>query len=119
METVHVLAVVYRLDDLLLGNVLGQRQLHDESVHVGIGIEFVHLGQQFFFGHIGLIANQRGLESALFAGFHFVGHVCLAAAVVAHQNGGQMRAFASGCHNLCHFGRYLLFDLCRDGFSVD
>ena len=59
MEAVDILAVVYGLDDLLFGDVLRQRQLHDESVHVVVVVKAAYFVKQTFLGDIGLKAYQR------------------------------------------------------------
>ena len=59
MEAVHVLAVVNSLDNLLLRDVLWQRQLDDESVYIGILVEFVNLGKKLLFGDVVLEAEKR------------------------------------------------------------
>ena len=43
VESVHVLAIVDGFDDFLLRDVLGQWELHDEAIHVGVFVELFHL----------------------------------------------------------------------------
>ena len=47
---VNVLSVVDSVDDMLLIDVLGQRQLHDEAIHVIILIQFLDAIQQLLLG---------------------------------------------------------------------
>ena len=116
METVNILAIVDGFDDALLRDVTRQRQLHDKTVDIGVVVEFVDGVEQFVFGYVVLVADEGRLKSALLAGNHFVAHVCLAAAVVAHENCHQMRAafafgnhlFNFGCNFLFHFGSHFL-----------
>ena len=119
VEAVDIFAVVDGLDDALLGDVLGQRQLHDKSVDIGVVVQPLYLLQQGLFGDVVFVANEGRFEAALFAGFHFVGDIGFAAAVVAHQDGGQVRAFASAGYDFGNFGSYFLLYLFRDGFSVN
>ena len=49
METVYVFAIVDGFDYFLFGDVLGQRELYDEAVHVGIFVKFAYFGQAFTF----------------------------------------------------------------------
>ena len=58
MESIHILAVVNGLDDLLAVDMLRQRKLHDEAVNLGILVQFVHLGKEFFLGDITLKTYQ-------------------------------------------------------------
>ena len=111
VETVHVLTVVNSFDYFLFGDVLGQGELHDEAVHVGIVVQFTYLGQQFFFGHVGFVANETRFETAYFAGFYFSSYICFATTIVSHQDSGQMGAFASVGHDFRHFGGNLLLHL--------
>ena len=118
METVHILAVIDGLDDLLLGNVLRERQLDDESVYIVILIQLTHLGQQFLFRHIRLVTDERRLETANLASLHLIGHIGLASSIVSDQNRRQMRTLASFRYNLSHFGRYFLLHLFGNSLSI-
>ena len=59
MEAVHVLAVVNGFYDALLVDVVGQGQLHDKAVHVGIFVELVNAVEEFFLRHVVLKAMER------------------------------------------------------------
>ena len=71
METVYVFAIVDGFDYFLFGDVLGQRELYDKAVHVGIFVKFAYFGQQFVFGHIAFITDKGRFETAYFTGFYF------------------------------------------------
>ena len=58
VETVNVLAVVNSLDYVLLVDVLGQGELDDESVYVGIVVEFGNLCQKYILGDVTLKADE-------------------------------------------------------------
>ena len=58
MESVHILAVIDSLNDLLAVDVLRQRKLHNEAIDLGILVQFVHLGKEFLLGDITLETNQ-------------------------------------------------------------
>ncbi len=58
MKSVHILAVIDSLNDLLAVDVLRQRKLHNEAIDLGILVQFVHLGKEFLFGDITLETNQ-------------------------------------------------------------
>ena len=58
MEAVNILAVVNGHDDLLLVNMFGQRQLHDEAVDVGIIVELSHTTEKFLLRDIIFVADQ-------------------------------------------------------------
>ena len=78
----------------------GEGQLHDESVHVLVFVELVHFGQKFLFADGILEAEQGRFKTAGFASQYLVAHVSLAASVMSHEDGSQMRAFPSGFYDL-------------------
>ena len=119
MEPVDVLAIIDGFDNLLLRDVLRERQLHYEAVDLVVGIEAVDGLEQFLLGDVVLIANESGFEATLFACEHFVLNIGFATSVVANQYGSQVRtAFALSKH-LLHFGSNLLLDVGCYFLSVD
>ena len=58
MDAVNVLAVVDGVDDLLLVDVLGQGQLHDKAVNVGVLVQTADAVQQLFLGSILVHADE-------------------------------------------------------------
>ena len=118
MEAIYVLAIVDGFYYLLLADVLGQRQLHDETIHLGVAVEAVYLGQQLFLGDVILKSLESTRESTRFACQHLVLHIRLAASVVAYQYGGQMRAAQPLCQSVLHLLAYFALDGSGSGFSV-
>ena len=57
-ETIHVLLPGNGLVDALLVDVTGQGELHDETVHLLVSVQFLHLAEEFCLGDILLIAYQ-------------------------------------------------------------
>ena len=119
MEAVHVLAIVDGFDDFLLADVLREGQLDDESIYRRVAVEPVNLLQELCLGDVVLEAEQRALEAAGFAGEHFVANVGLASAVVSDEDGGQVGALASPCHDFLHFFLNLCLDCGSCLFAVD
>ena len=119
MEAVNVFPVIDCLNDLLLGNMLGQRKLDDKAVHISILIELLHLGQELLFGHITFKTNQGRREATYFARLHLGSDIRLASSIVTYQNGRQVRTFSTGRHYAGHFGSNLLLDLLRYCFSIN
>ena len=119
MKSVHVLAIVDGFNDFLLVDVFRQRQLHNESVHIVVGVKTCDSLKQFRLGHIGLIANERRFKSTLLTGFHFVSHIGLASTVVTHKNRSKMRTFLSSRNHFSHFRRNLLLHSVGNFFSID
>ena len=58
METVHILTVVDGFNHFLLGDMLGQGKLYDETVHIRILVQFAYLGEQFLFSNVCLVADK-------------------------------------------------------------
>ena len=58
METIHILAVIDSLDYFLFRNMFRQRKLNDETIHIRIVVQFIHLAKQFFFGYIRFVTDQ-------------------------------------------------------------
>ena len=52
MEAIHILAIVDSLDNLLLVDMLGQRQLHDEAIYISILIKLLNLSKKLCLGNI-------------------------------------------------------------------
>ena len=119
METVDILAVVDGLDDLLLIDMLGQRELHDEAIDIGVLVQFVNTGQKLLFGDVVLKADEGALEATGLTGQHLILHIRLRATVVTHQYSCQMRLLATTGHDFLHFLGYLCLDSCCCCFSVN
>ena len=91
VEAVDVLGWVYGLDDLLLVDMLRQRELYDEAMHVWILVEPLDLSEQLLLGDVVLEAYETGAEAYLSAGLDLGGYVGLAAAVMADEDSDEVR----------------------------
>ena len=118
MESIDILAIVDSFNDLLFVDVARQWQLHDESVYVGIMVEFVDTSQQLFFGDIILISDECRLEATLLTSQNLVLDVCLRTSVVAYKHGSQMWLLASFSHYGLHFFCYFSLNGFGSCFSV-
>ncbi len=58
MEAVHVLTEIDGIGNFLLVDVLRQRQLDYESVHVGILVEFFYLVEKLLLGDVVIESQQ-------------------------------------------------------------
>ena len=117
-EAVHVLVGRDGVNDLLLVDVLGQRELDDEAVDVWVVVEEVDGFEELLFG--GLLAHAvyaRG-EAYLVAGLFFVGHVCHAGAVLAYDYSCQMGGAVSLRGECAHLVGNLVFYLQSQCFAV-
>ncbi|MPN34500.1 hypothetical protein SDC9_181994 [bioreactor metagenome] len=96
MEAIHVLGGRDGLDDLVVVNVLGQRQLHQDAVDARVVVQRFHAGQQFGLGHRRFVLFQHGMKARFLAGLYLVAHVDLRRLVVTHQNHRQTRRDSLG-----------------------
>ena len=118
MEAVHVLGGVYCLYDAVCVDVCRQGQLHDEAVHVSIGVEAPNVVEEFVLRDILIKAQYGRLKAYLRTGAGFGGHIGLAAAVVAHYHRHEMWGTASGGFQLLDAVLNLRTDGGCCGFSV-
>ena len=119
MEAVYVLAVVDGLDDLLLIDMLGQRELHDEAIDIGILVQFVNTGQKLLFGDVVLKADEGALEATGLTGQHLILHIRFRATVVTYQHGCQMGLLAATGHDFLYLLSNLSLYGCCCCFSVN
>ena len=127
MEAVHVFLRVDALQNGLAVDVFGQRQLHQNAVHVRVGVQTVNQIQQFGFAGGGGQDMRKRFERCFFAGCLLVADIHSAGRVVAHQHYRQAGNAQSGRFALCHlfgdagdtfFGNLLAIDdLSRHKFA--
>ena len=118
METVDVLLWADALEDLRLMccNLLGQRQLHEDAVDLGISVERIDLGDELVLrrrlGHL----NDFRVDAERLARLVLVAHVDLRSGIRADDDDGKARLHAvlllQGCGLLLRIlaerlGKYL------------
>ena len=118
METIYILTVVDRFDNLLFWDMFRKRELYDKTIHVRIVVQFVHFTKKFFFGNIGFITDQRRFKTDLITCLDLTCDICFTSSIMTDQYGSQMRDFTTGSLDTGHFFRHLLLHLSRNGFSV-
>ena len=119
METIHILTVVDGLDDLLLVDMLGQGQLHDETIDIVVLVQLIDTSQQFSLCDVSLEADERRFETTGLAGQHLILHIGLRTTVVTHEHSCQMGLLATTGHDLLYLFGYLSLDGCCRCFSVN
>jgi hypothetical protein len=75
--------------------MFGERQLHQNSVNVGVGVEAAHQRQQFFLTGRGREIVLFRSKTALNRRLAFGPHVDLAGGVLADENDGKTRSDAA------------------------
>ena len=89
METVHVFV---RGDGIQHGigvKVFGQRQLHEDAVHLRIGVEFGDFGKQRFLSGVGGQFVFEAGKTRFFGLDAFVAHIDFAGRVIADEDDGK------------------------------
>ena len=118
VEAVHILGGGDGFDDLVVVNMLGQGQLHQNAVDAGVVVQRFDAGQQLGFSHGSVVLFQHGMKAHVFAGLDLVAHIDLRGLVVAHQNDGQAGRDALGFES-CRTRGDFLAQLFGEGFAVD
>ena len=89
MEAVDVLVGVDRGDDLLLVDMLGQRQLHENAIDRGISVELLDHRQQIGLGRFGWQLVLEAVHARFHRALALGADIDLACRVLAHQHHGQ------------------------------
>ena len=110
VETVHVLLAGDGVNHLLLVDVLGKRQLHQDTVYQRVVVEGHNLFEEGFLGDVGGQFHQLGLHAGVGGGLHFVADIYLAGGVFTHDDDHQAGLAAVLGLEDGHFGLYLVLD---------
>ena len=96
VEAVDVLAGIDAQQHEMLVDVLGERQLNQDAVDLGIGVEAIDEREQVCLARLLGQADGLVMEARLSAGLAFHADVDLGRGVVAHQDHRQPRRDAAG-----------------------
>ena len=77
------------MDHRLGINLFGQRQLHQNAMDAGVGIESLNFAQQLRLRHAGIKLQHERMHADVFAGEDFIFDIDLTGRIVAHQDHGQ------------------------------
>ena len=119
METVHVLRLVDGGDHLLLVDMLRQRQLHQNPVHLRIGVQSGDDSEQLLLGDRLGLADRRVANAHLGRSLGLARHITHAGGVLAHENHHQMRHTPVFRGKVLHLLRHLGLQPGRQLFSAD
>ena len=118
MESIHILAVVYSVNDRLLVNMLRQWELDDEAIDLGVFVELLDLSDELFLRD-GLIKALRQRDEAdLLASLDLARYVGLTGTVMAHDDSAQTRRALPSSDHLLYLLCDLLLDLGRSGLAI-
>ena len=122
VEAVDVLEGVDAVDQEVGIDALGQRQLEDDSVYIGIGVEQVDAVADSTLGLPGIEADFDSVDDDLDPGFLtglvFAAYVAGRGEVVADEDDGEMRRESADDHVL-DLPRQRLADAGSDGGAVN
>ena len=119
METVHVFFRVDGFGNAFGVDVGGQRQLHDEAVHVGVGVDFPNLIEQISLRNRVGKTKQRGVKPQFLAVAHLAGDVRFRRPVVADQNRHEVGNLAALGADVSDFLRDLLLEMGGNDLAVE
>ena len=114
MEAVHILGRVNGPENGPLVDMAGQRQLHQNAVHGGVGVQPLDAGQQLLLGGFGGQAASQVQDAALVTVLFLAPDIDLGGGVFPHQEHRQAGAAGQG-GGLC---RHLALDLLGKRLAV-
>ena len=119
MECVHILVRADSVDDRLFINLLGQGQLHQNAVDLGVLVQHLHQFQQLLLCGILIQCVLKGLEPNRLACFFLVVHIYPGRRVIAYDHNRQTN-LQTGCSlQLGCFLLDLFLDLCGYFLAVN
>ncbi len=111
VKAVHVFFRVDGEGHFEFVDVLGQGQLHDEAVHVGVVVQVFDDLQNFGFRCFRPALDERGFKAHLLTGFDFRLHVKLTRGIGTDQHCGEVRRFLSVRLHVCDIAGDFFFNL--------
>ena len=96
VKTVHILVDGDGSQHPAHIKMLGQRQLHQNAVHCGVGVEALNFCFYDSIGHTGLEGVHRRAQAHLRASLDLVGHIDFGGRIVAHNDHRQAWRDAPG-----------------------
>ena len=118
METVHILPAVDGCDDLVGVDVFRKRQLHEDTVHLLIGIQLLYQRQHLRFGNRLRTADGGIPYPYLVCRLGLARHIRHTARVLADKHHHQMRYPAVFLFKFLHSDGHLPLHLHRKFFPA-
>ena len=112
MEAVDILPLVDRGDHLVLVDMLGQGQLHQDSVDAFVGIQVGDDAEQLGLADRLRLADRRIADADFGRGLGLARHIGDAARVFAHEDYDQMRHASVFRAESSHFGGHFGLEFC-------
>ena len=89
MEAIHVFVGIDGVDNGVGINLVWQRQLHQDSVHIRIRVQLIDQTQQFSFARSVRELMLKGFHAGLERLLALVAHIDLACRILAYQHDRQ------------------------------
>ena len=119
METVHVFVWGDGIQHGIGVKVFGQRQLHEDAVHLRIGVEFGDFGKQRFLSGVGGQFVFEAGKTRFFGLDAFVAHIDFAGRVIADEDDGKAGLDAGFLAEKSGIARHFSADSGGKGFAVN
>ena len=119
VEPVHVLVRPDGLDHFLVTDMRGQRQLHQDAIHIVMLVQRIDLPEQLLLGDVRGQSDQGGSETYFSAAFDLGGHIGLTRAVVADEYCSQMGDLPALLLQLNGPGFEIILNRLRNEFAVE
>ena len=119
MEAVHVLVGVDCGEHGVSVYLRGQGQLHEDAVHLGVGVHRRHEGQEFGLRRLDRQAVGERAHARHHGLLALVAHVDLARGVFTDDHDGQAGNGPIGLHEIGDGQANPLAQACGEGLSVD
>ena len=118
-KPVHILGRINRVDHKVFVQMIGQRQLHQNTMHRRVIVQAVNQCQQIGLRGFGIQLVLIGIHPDLDGHLSLGAHINLRCGVFAHQHHGQTRRDAVIILQPRHMHRHLFPNLGRKGLAVD
>lgn len=119
VEAVHILFGGDGGDDFLLVDMLGQRQLHQDAVHLRVVVEGGYLLQEALFGAVLRQFDEMSVHADVLRGFDFAAHIGAACGVVPHDNDHEARTPTVLFFKVFHLDLHPVFERLGEFLSAD
>ena len=118
VETVHIFLGRDSSDDFVLRDMFWQWQLHEDTVHEWIVVEFVDLSEECCFTHIFREFHEVAVETTVLGCFDLAAHIRAAGWVVTYNDDHEAWAATILLRQCIYFDFHRILEGLRDLFTV-
>ena len=118
VEAVHIFLGRDSGDDFVLRDMFWQRQLHEDTVHEWIVVEFVDLSEECCFAHIFREFHEVAVETTVLGCFDLAAHIRAAGRVVTYNDDHEAWAATILLRQCIYFDFHRILEGLRNYFTV-